>query len=163
MPTVDPGGRPLERSPPPATADQDALQRVGLLTDRQRSYLRLVLQNRSSKEIAAATGGSHRAVDKQLLKANGVLGVSTRFEAARLLADHDAGVEPLPPATDLPSSTPTFPLPSPLPTAEAAVNMLTWKQVALWTAIIAIATPLGLTAAGMAILTLLVLLGSKPL
>jgi hypothetical protein len=41
--------------------------------------------------------------------------------------------------------------------------MLTWKQVALWTAIIAIATPLGLTAAGMAILTLLVLLGFKPL
>lgn len=163
MPTVDPGGRPLERSPPPPIADQDPLQRVALLTDRQRSYLRLVLQNRSSKEIAAATGSSHRAVDKQLLKANGVLGVSTRFEAARLLADHDAGVESLPPATDLPSSAPTFPLPSPLPTAEAAVNMLTWKQVALWTAIIAIATPLGLTAAGMAILTLLVLLGFKPL
>ena len=163
MPTVEPGGRPLERSPPPPIADQDPLQRVALLTDRQRSYLRLVLQNRNSKEIAAATGSSHRAVDKQLLKANGVLGVSTRFEAARLLADHDAGVEPLPPATDLPSSTPTFPLPSPLPTAKAAVNMLTWKQVALWTAIIAIATPLGLTAAGMAILTLLVLLGFKPL
>ncbi|WP_375383598.1 RNA polymerase subunit sigma-70 [uncultured Sphingomonas sp.] len=143
--------------------DQDPLQRVAVLTDRQRSYLRLVLQNRSSKEIAAATGSSHRAVDKQLLKANGVLGVSTRFEAARLLADYDAGVEPLHPATDLPSSTPIFPLPSPLPTAKAAVNMLTWKQIALWTAIIAIATPLGLTAAGMAILTLLVLLGFKPL
>lgn len=163
MPTVDPGGRPLERSLPPPPADQDALQRLALLTDRQRSYLRLVLQNRSSKEIAAATGGSHRAVDKQLLKANGVLGVSTRFEAARLLADHDAGVEPLPPANSLPSSTPTFPLPSPLPTVEAAANMLTWRQVAIWTVIIAIATPLGLTAAGMAILTLLVLLGLKPL
>jgi DNA-binding CsgD family transcriptional regulator len=163
MPTVEPGGRPLERSPPPPSAGQDALQRVALLTDRQRSYLRLVLQNRSSKEIAAATGSSHRAVDKQLLKANGVLGVSTRFDAARLLADHDAGVEPLHRAIDLPSSEPTFPLPSPLPTAEAAVNMLTWRQVAIWTAIIAIATPLGLTAAGMAILTLLVLLGLKPL
>ncbi len=163
MPTVESGGRPLERSPPPQIADQDSSPRVALLTDRQRSYLRLVLQNRSSKEIAAATGSSHRAVDKQLLKANGALGVATRFEAARLLADHDAGVEPLPPVNDLPSSTPTFPLPSPLPTAKAAANMLTWKQVALWTAIIAIATPLGLTAAGMAILTLLVLLGFKPL
>ena len=40
---------------------------------------------------------------------------------------------------------------------------MTWKQVAAWTVIIAIATPLGLTAAGMAIVTLLILLGIKPL
>ncbi|WP_239025687.1 LuxR C-terminal-related transcriptional regulator [Sphingomonas paeninsulae] len=64
---------------------------ISLLTERQRSYLRLVLQHRSSKEIAAVTGSSHRAVDKQLLKANNLLKVPTRFEAARLLADHDAG------------------------------------------------------------------------
>ena len=135
--------------------------RVSLLTERQRSYLRLVLQNRSSKEIAAETGSSHRAVDKQLLKANNVLGVASRFDAARILAGHDAGVEPLPPAIDLPSSKPTFPLPPVAPTAGAAANMLSWKQVASWTAIIAIVTPLGLTAAGMAIVTLLILLGLK--
>ena len=115
------------------------------------------------KEIAAATGSSHRAVDKQLLKANNFLGVPTRFDAARLLAEYDGGVEPLPPANDLPSAPPTFPLPLPLPTAGAAANMLTWKQVAFWTAIISIVTPLGLTAAGMAIVTLLLLLGLKPL
>ena len=108
-------------------------------------------------------GSSHRAVDKQLLKANNILGVPTRFDAARLLAEHDGGVEPLPPANDLPSAPPTFPLPLPLPTAGAAANMLTWKQVAFWTAIISIVTPLGLTAGGMAIVTLLLLLGLKPL
>ena len=41
--------------------------------------------------------------------------------------------------------------------------MMTWKQVAAWTVLIAITTPLGLTAAGMAIVTLLILLGVKPL
>jgi DNA-binding CsgD family transcriptional regulator len=142
---------------------QDLSARVARLSERQRAYLRLVLQHRNSKEIAASTGSSHRAVDKQLLKANNVLGVANRFEAARLLAEHDAGVEPLPPATSLPSDPPTFPLPLPWPTPGAATNMMTWKQVGLWTVIIAIATPLGLTAAGMAIVTLLILLGVKPL
>ena len=40
--------------------------------------------------------------------------------------------------------------------------MLTWKQVTLWAAIIAIATPIGLTVAGMTIVTLGLLLGFKP-
>ena len=150
--------------PKPASGDeQSSSGRVGLLTERQLAYLRLVLQNRSSKEIAAATGASHRAVDKQLLKAMSVLGVASRFDAARLVAEEETGVEPLPPAITLPSGTPTFPLPPPLPTAGAAANTLSWKQVAIWTVIIAIATPLGLTAAGMAIVTLLLLLGHKPL
>jgi DNA-binding CsgD family transcriptional regulator len=157
--------RPIsaDRAPPAPTDPSVPIDRVALLTERQKAYLRLVLQNRSSKEIAAATGGSHRAVDKQLLKAMSVLGVPSRFDAARAMAEHEAGVEPLPPANTLPSAVPTFPLPPPVPTAGAAANMLHWKQVAIWTVIIAIATPLGLTAAGMAIVTLLVLLGFKPL
>jgi len=163
MATTEPVTSHPEQSAPPPSPNLIGLDRVALLTERQRSYLRLVLQNRNSKEIAAATGSSHRAVDKQLLKANGLLGVPTRFDAARLLADHDAGVEPLPPASDLPSPSPTFPLPPSLPTAGKAANMLTWKQVASWIAILSIATPLGLTAAGMAIVTLLLLLGMKPL
>jgi DNA-binding CsgD family transcriptional regulator len=143
------------------TDSLSAQDRIAALTDRQISYLRLVLQNRSSKEIAAATGSSHRAVDKQLLKANLVLGVQTRFDAARLLAAYEAGVELLPPANDLPSNTATFPLPSPWPTAGTTANTLTWKQVAAWVVIIAIATPLAITATGMAIVTLLLLLGLK--
>ena len=163
MLTNEPGQAPPGGSVQRGTEGPTASDRISLLTERQRSYLRLVAQNRSSKEIAGATGSSHRAVDKQLLKANNLLQVATRFDAARLLADHDAGVEPLPPANVLPSVSSTFPLPRPLPTAGAAANMLHWKQVAIWTVIIAIATPLGLTAAGMAIVTLLVLLGFKPL
>ncbi|WP_375394359.1 helix-turn-helix transcriptional regulator [uncultured Sphingomonas sp.] len=159
----EPGSTPAEQPSFAPTPETSVLERVALLTDRQRSYLRLVLQNRSSKEIAAVTGSSHRAVDKQLLKANAVLGVPSRFDAARLLADYDGGVEPLPPANDLPSAKPTFPLPLPVPTAGEAANMLTWKQVAFWTAIISIVTPIGLTAAGMAIVTLLLLLGLKTL
>lgn len=158
-----PGERPEPRRDPDPGDHRSSADKIGLLTERQRSYLRLVLQNRSSKEIAAATGSSHRAIDKQLLKANNLLGVANRFDAARLLAEHDAGVEPLPPATSLPSDPPTFPLPLPWPTPGVATNMMTWKQVGLWTVIIAIATPLGLTAAGMAIVTLLILLGVKPL
>jgi DNA-binding CsgD family transcriptional regulator len=163
MLTNEPGRHPAEQTPPAPKPDVIASDRVARLTDRQRSYLRLVLQNRNSKEIAAVTGSSHRAVDKQLLKANNLLGVPTRFDAARLLADHDGGVEPLPPANDLPSAKLTFPLPPAVPTDGAAANLLTWKQVASWTAIIAIVTPLGLTAAGMAIVTLLLLLGWRTL
>ena len=159
----DPTLRPDEKAFGASNESTIVSDRVALLTERQRSYLRLVLENRNSKEIAAITGSSHRAVDKQLLKANNVLCVPTRFEAARMLADHEAGVEPLPPATVLPSTTPTFPLPPAGPTDGAAANLLTWKQVASWTAIIAIVTPLGLTAAGMAIVTLLLLLGWKTL
>lgn len=163
MVTEEPASGPVPRPimiPGDGFEEQDPIAR---LTERQRSYLRLVLQNRNSKEIAAATGSSHRAVDKQLLKANNLLGVSNRFDAARMLAGHEAGVEPLPPANVLPSAQPIFPLPLPLPTAGAAVNTMTWKQVTAWTVIIAITVPLGLTAAGMAIVTLLILLGFRPL
>ena len=163
MLTNEPGQAHSGSSARPGTEDSTASDRIKLLTERQRSYLRLVAQHRSSKEIAGATGSSHRAVDKQLLKANNLLGVSTRFDAARLLADHDAEVEPLPPAITLPSADPTFPLPPAWPTAGAAANMMSLKQVASWTFIIAIVTPLGVTAAGMAILTLLLLLGLKPM
>ena len=163
MTNSETGSRSAERTLPiPSPADTSE-SRIGRLSERQRAYLRLVRQNRSSKEIAALTGTSHRAIDKQLLKANNTLGVATRFDAARLVADHDDGVEPLHPAIVLPSTASIFPLPPVVPTKEAAANMLTWKQVAFWTAIISIVTPLGLTAAGMVIVTLLLLLGVKAL
>ncbi|WP_234781581.1 RNA polymerase subunit sigma-70 [Sphingobium yanoikuyae] len=146
------------RTTQPST-DGAAQSQVDLLTERQRTYLRLVLQFKNSKEIAALTGTtSYRAVDKQLLKANAILGVSTRFEAAQLFAAWEKGVEPLHPANALPSPPPNFRFSPPWPTARAAVNTLSWRQVAVWTAIIAIVTPLGLTAAGMAYVTLLFLL-----
>lgn len=158
MSSIRPDPESEVHSSPPSTKSA-ASSRVALLTERQRTYLRLVLQLKNSKEIAALTGTtSYRAVDKQLLKANALLGVATRFEAAQVFAAWERGVEPLHPANALPSSTPTSRFSPPWPTAGTAVNMLSWRQVAAWTAIIAIVTPLGLTAAGMAYVTLLFLL-----
>ncbi len=131
------------------------------LSERQRAYLRLVHEHRTSQEIGFLVGASGRAVDKQLQKAKDFLGVTSRFEAARLLIEHESGVERLYPANDLPSSPPPFPLPLPLPTSETAVNMLTWKQVVSWSAIIAIVTPIGLTVAAMVIVALMLLIGLK--
>lgn len=148
-------------STPQFTADIAA--KVEGLSERQRSYLRLVLQLKTSKEIAVATGSSsYRAVDKQLLKANAALGVATRFEAAQLVAAYDQGVEPLHPANALPSTSFDSSLTPPWPTAEAAVNTLPWKQVAIWTAVISIGTPVALTTAGMAFITILLLLRLRP-
>ncbi|MWC45648.1 RNA polymerase subunit sigma-70 [Sphingomonas carotinifaciens] len=146
---------------PSLEEDVQPLHRVALLSERQLCYLRHVYQHRSSKEIAALTGVSPRAVDKQLLKANNLLGAATRVDAARMVAAVDAGVEPLPPATILPSADQVLPLPLPMPTAATAANMLTWKQAAIWTVIIAIVTPIGVTVAGMVILTLSFLLGLR--
>lgn len=146
-----------------AHSSSDLAARIGLLTDRQCAYLRLVLLHQTSKEIAASTGSSsYRAVDKQLLKANAILGVSTRLQAAQLLAAYEQGVEPLHPAIALPSPPPDFGLSRPWPTTGAAVNTLSMRQAALWTAIIAIVTPIGLTAAGMAYFTLLLVLRLRP-
>lgn len=59
---------------------------VDRLTERQRSCLRLVLRRHSSKEIARELGISSHTVDQRLKAAIQTLGVSNRFEAARLLA-----------------------------------------------------------------------------
>lgn len=161
---ISPAGFDRSSSDDPGPARQPGTEPshpVAQLSERQLCYLRHVYQHRSSKQIAALTGASPRAVDKQLLKANTLLGTGSRIDAARLVADYDAGVEPLPPATALPSSGPKFSLSLPLPTAGTAVNMLTWKQAAIWSAIIAIVTPIGLTVAGMVILTLTFLFGHR--
>jgi DNA-binding CsgD family transcriptional regulator len=154
---------PTPRAGPVSSKSIDHVPATPLdqLSERQRAYLRLVFEHRTSQEIGFQVGASGRAVDKQLQKAKDLLGVTSRFEAARLLAEHEAGVERLYPANDLPSPPPTFPLPSPLPTSETAANMLNWKQVVSWSAIIAIVTPIGLTVAAMVIVALMLLIGLK--
>jgi DNA-binding CsgD family transcriptional regulator len=59
------------------------------VTEAQRICLRKVLSRRNSKEIALELGISHHTVDKRLERALRTLGAGTRFEAARLLADHE--------------------------------------------------------------------------
>jgi DNA-binding CsgD family transcriptional regulator len=64
--------------------------RTARLTESQRVYLRLVLAHRSSKEIAQELDISAHTVDKRIKEAMRILGVGTRFEAARILASEEA-------------------------------------------------------------------------
>ena len=130
-----------------------------LLSGRQRNYLRLVFQHHNSQEIAHLEDVSSRAVDKQLLLAKNLLGVTSRFEAARRFAEYEAGVEGFYPASVAPSRKPFWPLPWPVPTAERPTNALIWRQVLAWGVIIAITAPLALTVAAMLIVSLALLVG----
>ncbi len=63
--------------------------RIAQLTEAQRACLRLVLTHHNSKEIAAQFKVSPSAIDKRIERAVQVLGVGTRFEAARHLQQHE--------------------------------------------------------------------------
>ncbi|WP_260482606.1 helix-turn-helix domain-containing protein [Sphingomicrobium flavum] len=67
--------------------DKDLADRVERLTDGQLDCLRLVQQHLSSKEIAAALDISPHTVDQRIRISLQTLGVATRKEAARLLAE----------------------------------------------------------------------------
>ncbi len=56
------------------------------LTEAQRECLRLVYAHHNSKEIAEIVGVSPSAVDKRIERAVQMLGVTSRFAAARMLA-----------------------------------------------------------------------------
>lgn len=134
-------------------------ERFARLSERQKDYLRQVFQHRNSQEIAFAAGVSARAVDKQLHLAKNLIGATSRFEAARLFAEHEAGVEGFYPASVAPSRPAFWPLPLPLPTEARSTNSLTWQQVLAWGVIIAIAAPVAITVAAMVIIALAFLLG----
>jgi DNA-binding CsgD family transcriptional regulator len=58
--------------------------KVGMLTPKERECLRLVAENRSSKEIALELGISKASVDTYCNRARAKLGAPTRRAAARL-------------------------------------------------------------------------------
>ncbi|MDH4744584.1 helix-turn-helix transcriptional regulator [Sphingomonas sp. CBMAI 2297] len=62
---------------------------IDQLTARERDCLRLVARGMSSKEIALTLGLSPLTVDGYLKEAARTLGVSSRREAARILAAHE--------------------------------------------------------------------------
>ena len=66
--------------------DRDRLAR---LTEKQRVCLRMVFMHRSSKEIARTLGIGADAVDQRLKTAMRALGVESRVDAARMLAEHE--------------------------------------------------------------------------
>lgn len=147
---------------PRASAASAGEGRFDKLTDRQKAYLRHVFQHRTSDEIAHPEQVSARAVDKQLLLAKDTLGATSRFEAARMFAEFEAGVERFYPASIAPTRPEFWPLPLPVPTKRAALNTLSWRQVLAWGAIIGIATPVALTVAAMVLIALSLLLGINP-
>jgi DNA-binding CsgD family transcriptional regulator len=65
----------------------DGRRQLGLLTQRQREVLDLVLAHKSSKEIAASLGISPNTVDQHIFTARDRLGVTTRRQLARVYAD----------------------------------------------------------------------------
>ena len=133
--------------------------RFGRLSERQRRYLRYVFQHQTSDQIAHSESVSARAVDKQLQIAKGIIGATSRFEAARQFAAYEAGVERFYPASVAPTRPEFWPLPWPLPTKPTATNTLTWQQVLAWGVILAIVTPAALTMATMVIMALSLLIG----
>ena len=62
------------------------VDRTSSLTESQRTYLRMVFQHKSSKEIAQMLGISAHTVDKRIKEAMRILDVGSRVEAARMLA-----------------------------------------------------------------------------
>jgi DNA-binding CsgD family transcriptional regulator len=75
--------------------------KLSLLTPQERECLRLVAQQRSSKEIAAELGISKASVDTYCNRARAKLGVASRREAAQLVLGHEiaeAAATPMPPA-----------------------------------------------------------------
>lgn len=65
-------------------------ERIGLLTERQKQCLRLVADNRKTKEIARILNIAPSTVDNHLNSATTLLG-ATRFEAARMLREAETG------------------------------------------------------------------------
>ena len=67
-----------------------ASHRAATLPEHQRVCLRMVLEHKSSKEIALELGISPHTVDQRVKAAMQTLGVGSRVAAARLLAEHEA-------------------------------------------------------------------------
>ncbi len=69
----------------PDTEHEIAAKLTGL-SDGQKAALALVAQFKSSKEIARTLGISPHTVDQRMKRVQAILGVNSRFEAARLFA-----------------------------------------------------------------------------
>jgi DNA-binding CsgD family transcriptional regulator len=73
--------------------------KLSLLTPQERECLRLVAQQRSSKEIASQLGISKASVDTYCNRARAKLGVASRRDAAQLVLNHETLAAASPPAS----------------------------------------------------------------
>ena len=85
-----------------------------LLTDSERACLRLALSRESSKDIATSVGLTHHTVDKRFKSAIKKLGAKSRFEAARMLAEHEtpSSIRPWDQSPDGPYQSPDVAAPA---------------------------------------------------
>ena len=134
------------------------------LSDRQRTYLRLVFDLCTSAEIAYRTGSSTATIDKQLNRACKKLGVASRVDAARRFHEYEERVQSLDPGGKInsPSQSDGSAFSWPLPSKVRPFKMLTRQQILVWMAIVAIVTPAGITVGPMVIVTIALLLGAYP-
>jgi DNA-binding CsgD family transcriptional regulator len=126
-------------------------ERFALLTDTQRTYLRLVHSGLTSKEIAQRLGGSHHTVNAEVAVAVRILGARGRTDAAAMLVAHDAsasyepsydpGAIAVSPISEAPKTAGDRPAHTgfslPIPTAGRPFNDLTFWQRTVWIVIIA--------------------------
>ena len=95
-----------------AAPDKDAMKRMSKMTEGQIDCLRLVASYHSSKEIARKLEISPHTVDQRLKRAQSILKVNSRFDAARLLSSLSPSVygdlvyqsPDIPDGDDLPSN-----------------------------------------------------------
>ncbi|CAN7467262.1 helix-turn-helix domain-containing protein [Phenylobacterium sp. LjRoot219] len=87
--------------------------KLTMLTPQERECLRLVAQQRSSKEIAQALGISKASVDTYCNRARAKLGVASRREAAQLVLEGSPAV-----------TAPAFPPPLTAAAGPAVVTLL---------------------------------------
>lgn len=73
-----------------APGPSSVVDRLKLLSPKERECLRLVLHNHSSKQIARQLGVSQTSVDTHVRRARAKLGVKDRYALARLLHEWEA-------------------------------------------------------------------------
>jgi DNA-binding CsgD family transcriptional regulator len=88
---------------------------LGRLSDKQRQVLDMIVERRTSKEIARSLGISASAVEQRLQSARKVLNASSRDDAARAYA---LLITPCNQLTGDPSQVPAIPFISHLPSPE---------------------------------------------
>ena len=91
--SIDGAGREISSAVTPrgvcSVIDPRLAQRLSRITSAQRDCLQLVLEHKTSKDIALVLGISPHAVDKRLKAAAHILEVDGRLAAAKLVRDHD--------------------------------------------------------------------------
>jgi DNA-binding CsgD family transcriptional regulator len=86
-------GRRVDRLDPSPFSPRESMSGLDRLTPGQRDVLALVAQYKSSKEIARLLSISPHTVDQRLKRVQAILGVASRFEAARLFVAEIAQVD----------------------------------------------------------------------